>query len=514
MPGKYVVQTGPWEDGVGINKEVDELADKELFEAINLEITNNGIVRLRRPINQAATLFNATDTNTMILGSIVDILGVDNLIVIKFNELMYVLRSGSNFNEITATTINITGILNMDDIIGVLEYKGRLFAIGKTQESYFSNSSDPASITAWTRIRGPIGYDGANASVGQLHGRAWAIYQERLYVATEGAYVYYSDVRDFTRWDPSDANVSGYFIVRGGSGVWISFMVNLYNALYIFTSQETYMYAYSTTPVTDQYYRKVNNQGAMWGIIIRDNLYLISQNNLYLYANNLYYLQTKNGLPRAFSELIGVNSFDGYILFSYTGGYIYQFNITNGAITEWTFRDNLIRRPWITFVPYLASATSQWSYTIFVSETAVYAIPYKYVNIPKNRFVDQSPNMQYIYGYAMTVSPQDVSIPWQYKTGNMIFLIGKFQDRLGSYIVFYDYAGTKVEYQTIEVANVSQTTLKAKIARQRSRDFMVGFELNVNPTSVAALDGQSRQFVCRKVAIEMTSATTQAGEIE
>jgi hypothetical protein len=265
VPGQPV-KIGPWPGGLNLRDSPRNIEDNELAACLNFDITDEGILRPRRPLMQGNDIGSG---HKYLMGSVNKDNGDLAAISSKYdgtNSVFYETVNGINYNTVFGGTARL-GIFR-----SIIQYNNRLWVI----DAAFGTGAFADNLTsALTDI--------PSMPFGDF---AFMLKDRMFIVWYSGNRIYYSKPTDPTVWTSPDG---GFFDVNPGDGQNITKVISLNNQIFIFKRNSTYIFSFNADPANDGSLRQVSpNQGAFDAVAYNNEIYVVNDRSVFKFINGYF----------------------------------------------------------------------------------------------------------------------------------------------------------------------------------------------------------------------------------
>lgn len=320
----------------GLNNYWDQssIADNELAELVNFEVSTNGALTSRPPIWIEDNSDYTGKIYTPATNEVVDIIGI------------YVEAGGDR--SLVAVTDTATWVYNVESKTWT-----QIALFRATDVTQFQNKIVLASSTAGQGGYWEAGTFTNTPTMPALGGIE--LFQNRFFgFGIQGTNtantVYWSDITTAgvegegnTIWDWQDAQ--GYFYVEigAGDGQWITAMAQGYNDIVIFRNRSTYRYSYGELPeegTMQVMQQDIGAETARCVVKFENAHFVLSGKTLYKYQNWLYYPLNSERVDFKFTtdftpRFERAVSIVGRRCYVWHGGKTYVYNLDTTTWSEW-----------------------------------------------------------------------------------------------------------------------------------------------------------------------------------
>lgn len=268
MPGTPV-EIGPFFGGINSANDPSTIEDIQCADIFNFDIDTDGSLVSRPGFIEVFT--------PSVSDGFAETLGAYPLTTFQYYGQRFVVVAGNNrangdewvraidYDTLTATTVISTPSAPYSD---ALQYDNKLWVM---------SSAAPVNGGYWTP-------DGGWTSVGAMpKGIACLTYKERMFIASDTGFVYFSELADFTQW-PS----SNFYRVGPGDGEKLLAMISFMGQIVLFKENSTYVLAYDSAPenATMQCVSESIGTESLKSVTVHENIIYTFHNNKVYSINN------------------------------------------------------------------------------------------------------------------------------------------------------------------------------------------------------------------------------------
>lgn len=385
-PASRRMRIGPWPTGLNQLDDPELVADSDLTECLNFDITNDGVLIPRRGF-QRLGINNAS--GMVLLGTVIE--GDTYAIASVSNG-----AGNSSFNKVSDPAVGWAAAFGGASVAGTygacVQYNGKVWIVRSNAVGGYSAPSTTGALTAVAAM--PKGN-----SVLVLHDRL-------LIIDKAASRIYWSKATDPTVW----ANPDGGFVdINPGDGEVIHKVLIYGDNLLIFKTNSTYLMSFTSDPATDGVVRQVASDiGGFDAVIFNNEVYCVNARSVFKYVNGFFIdLALKIALPKtehtdAYSTPASKTYVVDHTLIVGPVGdatadpqHYYAMNLSTFAWSKYQVKKSIApNQRWLTI------RSSNGSNVVCTNGTGAFYLPW--VNTPDHSLDEDSAGLTYWPGYKIT----------------------------------------------------------------------------------------------------------------